>query len=188
MIWVERMKQPHQPHEIVKLWVFAYGSLMWRPGFNYVEAHRARLDGLHRSLCIYSIHHRGTKQQPGLVLGLDRGGECFGRAFGIAQDKEVEVRAYLKEREQITNVYREAIRPVELLTGTKRVVEALCFVIDPAHEQYAGKLALERQVAIVKNANGASGNNQDYVAKTLQHLREADIFDHELEVLMARLS
>ena len=90
------------------LWVFAYGSLMWQPGFPFVEARRARLEGYHRSFCIYSLHYRGTQQRPGLVLGLARGGTCEGIAFRVADEDAPAVRAYLHARELIYGVYREA--------------------------------------------------------------------------------
>src|SRR5215470_16603979 len=96
------------------LWVFAYGSLMWRPAFAFAEARRARLTGYHRAFCIYSVHHRGTPERLGLVLGLDRGGVCEGVAYRVPATDAVAVRAYLRAREQVSGVYREAFLPVEV--------------------------------------------------------------------------
>src|SRR5262245_36034065 len=75
------------------LWVFAYGSLMWRPGFAYEEARRARLTGYRRCFCIYSVHHRGRPERVGLVLGLDRGGVCEGVAYRVAAARAADTRA-----------------------------------------------------------------------------------------------
>ncbi len=81
-----------------ELWVFAYGSLMWRPGFEFRERRNARLIGAHRALCVYSFVHRGTPEKPGLVLGLDRGGACRGVAYRVAHGKRDETVAYLRAR------------------------------------------------------------------------------------------
>src|ERR1700745_4261231 len=96
------------------LWVFGYGSLIWRPGFEYVQRVPARLVGEHRALCVYSFDHRGTPERPGLVLGLDRGGACRGIAFRVAARQRHDTIAYLRAREQTTNVYREVMRSVWL--------------------------------------------------------------------------
>ena len=84
------------------LWVFGYGSLMWRPGFAYEEVHRATLVGYRRCFCLYSTHHRGSPDRPGLVLGLDRGGACHGLVFRVAAERRLATLDYLTAREQIS--------------------------------------------------------------------------------------
>src|SRR3954469_3044124 len=112
------------------LWVFGYGSLMWRPGFDFVEQVPARLIGEHRALCVYSFDHRGTPEKPGLVLGLDRGGACRGVAFRVAADRREATIAYLRAREQTTNVYREVMRSVWLEDNPRQRVSAVAYVVD----------------------------------------------------------
>ena len=120
------------------LWVFGYGSLMWRPGFVYTLRSKAMLRGWRRSLCIYSHVYRGTRQEPGLVLGLDRGGACPGVAFRVAAALSEPTIRYLREREQATSVYLERMVPVTLESGER--VNALAYVADRLHDQYAGRL------------------------------------------------
>ena len=135
-------------HESGDLWVFGYGSLMWRPGFAYVEWVSARLIGLHRALCVYSFVHRGTPERPGLVLGLDRGGMCRGIGFRVAAAARVQTIGYLRGREQVTTVYLETMRQIELEDDTRRRVRALCYVVDRSHVQYAGRLTLAESSAL----------------------------------------
>jgi glutathione-specific gamma-glutamylcyclotransferase len=160
-------------------WVFGYGSLIWRPGFAHVETQRARLHGYHRSLCVYSFVHRGTRERPGLVLGLDRGGSCIGLAFRVPGDLRDEVITYLRERELVTNVYLERMLKVRLDSG--RTVEAVTYIVDRQHEQYAGALDAAHAAAVVRGAVGQSGINEDYVLSTLEHLKALGIRDHWLE-------
>src|SRR3981081_3963259 len=124
------------------LWVFGYGSLMWRPGFDFIERVRARLMGEHVGLCVYSFDHRGTPEKPGLVLGLDRGGACRGIAFRVAAKRRSDTVGYLRSREQTTNVYREVMRSVWLENEARQRVSALAYVVDRGHVQYAGRLSL----------------------------------------------
>ena len=127
-------------HETGDLWVFGYGSLMWRPGFDVLERVPARLIGLHRALCVFSFVHRGTPEKPGLVLGLDRGGMCRGIAFRVAAAKREKTIAYLRGREQVTSVYLETMRRIELEDEARRQVRALTYIVDRGHVQYAGRL------------------------------------------------
>ena len=166
-------------------WVFGYGSLIWRPGFAHVETQRARLHGYRRSLCVYSFVHRGTRERPGLVLGLDRGGSCVGLAYRVPGELRDEVIAYLRERELVTNVYLERTLKVRLDgCGT---VEAVAYIVDRQHEQYAGALDAADAAAVVRGAVGQSGNNEDYVLSTLEHLEALGISDHWLEDVAKRI-
>jgi cation transport protein ChaC len=165
------------------LWVFAYGSLMWRPGFNFLERHQARITGLHRSLCVYSFVHRGTPERPGLVLGLDRGGACRGIAFRVAAGKRADTIAYLRQREQVTKVYIEAIRPVTLMEHDPRRVSALVYLVDRGHSQYAGKLSFDQQLHHIRQAHGKSGANPDYVLATVAELESHGYRDQNLHRL-----
>src|SRR5688572_2967461 len=157
------------------LWVFGYGSLMWRTGFDYMERRQAKLIGARRALCVYSHIHRGTPERPGLVLGLDRGGSCRGVAFRVAAENASATISYLQERELVTRVYKEAVRPVELLEGSKERVQALCFLVDRSHPQYTGVMTLEEQLHFVRQGHGRSGANPEYVRETVLHMRELGI-------------
>lgn len=167
------------------VWVFAYGSLMWRPGFPCEEARHARLTGYRRCFCIYSVHHRGTPARPGMVLGLDRGGACEGIAYRVAAPNAAETVRYLRAREQVNGVYREAHVPVELIEGPRREVLALAYIVERAHPNYAGRLPLARQARLIRGGQGVSGNNLDYLISTLRHLDELGIRERELERLLA---
>jgi cation transport protein ChaC len=167
------------------LWIFGYGSLMWRPEFAFIEQQVAVLRGYHRALCVYSHVHRGTRERPGLVLGLKRGGSCKGIAFRVAVEAAEATLAYLRAREQVTDVYLEMRLRATL--ADKRVVNAVCYIADPKHEQYAGLLERAELVRLVTQGVGVSGANPEYVRNTQSHLRALGIRDATLEWLMDRL-
>jgi glutathione-specific gamma-glutamylcyclotransferase len=169
------------------LWVFGYGSLMWRPGFEFVEQVPARLIGEHRALCVYSFDHRGTPEQPGLVLGLDRGGACRGVAFRVAAKQRHDTIAYLRAREQTTHVYREVMRSVWLENEARQRVSALAYVVDRGHVQYAGRLSLADQLRFVQQGHGRSGNNRDYVLATVKSIEAQGFRDAQLHQLALML-
>ena len=169
------------------LWVFGYGSLMWRPGFEFIEQVPARLIGEHRALCVYSFDHRGTPEKPGLVLGLDRGGACRGVAFRVAARQRGETVEYLRSREQTTNVYREVMRSVWLEDEARQRVSALAYVVDRGHVQYAGRLSLADQLRYVQQGHGRSGNNRDYVLSTVASIEKQGFRDPQLHQLAALL-
>ncbi|WP_380053645.1 gamma-glutamylcyclotransferase [Falsihalocynthiibacter sp. SS001] len=170
------------------LWVFGYGSLMWRPGFQYSTRQIARLTGYARSFCMWSIHYRGTHEQPGLVLALDEDetASCLGLGFEVSPDHRQEALEYLRARELISSAYLEAELPMELDDG--RVVHAVTFVINRENNQYCGGLELQEQARVIANARGEMGSNVEYLQNTAAHLRELGIHDPEMEWLVERVA
>lgn len=166
-----------------QFWVFGYGSLMWDPGFAFIESARAKIYGYHRSLCIISTHYRGTADNPGLVLGLDRGGSCTGRAFRVAPKDLQATLAYLQQREQVTMVYREFYATIKLADG--RALKGYTFVARHDHHQYV-HLSLEQQARMVASGVGSTGSAFDYLANTVAHLSEHGIHDTDLHRVLAR--
>ncbi len=167
------------------LWIFGYGSLMWKPGFVFEEAVAGRVEGWRRGFFIYSTHHRGTHERPGLVLALDRGGACTGVAFRVETGRAAETLAYLRAREQINGVYREQRLEVRLEDGSNRHVEALAYVAERRHPSYAGPLPLSTQVRLIRAARGASGPNLHYLINTLRQLQTLGVRERELARLVA---
>lgn len=169
------------------LWIFGYGSLMWNPGFPFDAAVPARLTGYHRAFCIYSMHYRGTAARPGLILGLDRGGTCAGVAFRVAARDADAVRRYVRTRELVTGVYREASLPITLLGDGRAEVVAMTYIAERQHPAFAGDLGLVRQVRIMRKAKGLTGFNLDYVLNTACHLASLGIRERRIERLVALL-
>lgn len=165
------------------LWVFAYGSLMWRPGFEYAARVRGRLDGFRRAFCMTSIHYRGTVEAPGLVLALDPepGAACEGIVYCVAAAARAEVLAYLRARELISYAYAEGWHPVILDGGG--TVSAVTYVMNQAHEQYCGHLPLDAQADIIAARSGTMGSNADYLYATVDHLAEMNCLEPDLATL-----
>lgn len=174
-------RRPAQPN--AGFWVFGYGSLMWNPGFAYLERVPARLQDYARAFALASHRYRGTPENPGRVLGLDwqPGAHCDGIAFRVCHTRDADTRDYLHEREMVTRSYIEVVRPVTLLRpgGTERV-DALAYVLDRTHPQYVGRAALEEQAGIIAHAHGPAGSNREYLLNTVEHLVEIGIDDPDL--------
>lgn len=166
-------------------WVFGYGSLIWNPGFEVLKKERAVLHGLHRSFCVYSWVHRGTQENPGLVLGLDKGGSCHGMAMLAPGKSRDEIIDYLRARELVTDVYLECWRKVRLTNGEQ--VSALVYRADQNHKQYSCGLSLDEQTKIVRKSQGKSGHNVDYVKSTVSAMKEVGIRDRSLEYINNKL-
>jgi len=160
------------------IWIFGYGSLMWRPDFPYLEAQPALLHGYHRALCVISTVYRGTEDKPGLVLGLDRGGSCRGRVFRLAPDDVMPVMEYLQKREMPTNVYNPKFLHVRLDDG--RRIAAYTFIVRRDHGQYAGKLEMDEEARLVAQGIGPNGSALDYLGNTLEHLDDLGIREGRL--------
>lgn len=165
------------------VWVFGYGSLMWRPGFDAIDRRPALLYGYHRDMCVRSIRYRGTPDKPGLVLGLRRGGSCRGIAYRVAGAAWTGVRAYLFEREMTTYAYQPRFGAVGLGDGHR--VSGYTFVADPAHPQYAGDLDVSARIGLIRQGVGPNGTARDYLASTVDHLDELGIADSHLHCLLA---
>jgi glutathione-specific gamma-glutamylcyclotransferase len=167
-----------------QLWVFGYGSLIWDPCFVYADRQVATAHGWHRSFCMWSVHYRGTPENPGLVLALDQaeGAACRGVAFAIPAGQEAATIAALRERELISYAYLEKMIDVTLSDG--RVVQAVTYVINRDHDQYAGKMTLDAQAQIIATRLGVRGPNRDYLFATAQHLLELGLADAEMERLV----
>ncbi len=172
--------------ETANHWVFGYGSLMWNPGFPHLRAVAARINGYHRRLCVYSFHYRGQPGKPGLVFGLDRGGSCSGLAFEVAAGDWPSTLQYLRKRELVSTVYREASKPVRI-GAADGIVEAVTYVVDRNHPQYARKIEEAEIVRLVRQGRGEAGDNLDYVHSTHRHLEELGIPDAMLAKLIRRL-
>jgi cation transport protein ChaC len=169
------------------MWVFGYGSLVWNPGFDVMERVIARLPEFHRSFCMRSVHHRGTDDNPGLVLALDAapGALCHGVALRAKPEEAEGVLAYLRERELVSSAYLE--KRLEIALDDGRHVEALTYVVDAEHVQYCGGLDLEEQAQIIARAVGGRGPNTEYLFNTTAHLKQLGIHDKELDWLVRRV-
>ena len=169
------------------LWIFGYGSLMWSPGFRSRDKSAGKVHGYHRSFCVYSHRYRGTARRPGLVMGLCRGGSCWGVAYCVPPRQAPRVLAKLWRREMRNRVYEP--RFVRVRIRGRRQIRALAFVADPQHRQFAGDLSVTRTARLIAQGRGERGRNLDYLSYTLAHMHELGVSDPHLDrILLAVLS
>ncbi len=166
------------------LWVFGYGSLMWQPDFAYEERAPALIHGFHRAFCVYSHVYRGTRERPGLVLGLDAGGSCRGVAYRVSAARAEATVEYLIRREMVTRVYMP--RWVSARLGDRRV-RAHTYTATHNHVQYAGRLSDAEALRYIRQGAGRGGANTDYLRNTVRHLDELGIRDAPLHRLAGLL-
>lgn len=165
-------------------WVFGYGSLIWNPAFHFVEKRTARVHGYHRRFCLWTPLGRGTKDNPGLMLGLERGGACRGVLYRIAEESVETELDILWRREMFTGAYRPTWVSARTHTQT---LPAIAFVINRAHSRYAGRLSDDRVAHHIATAEGPMGACRDYLFETVAHLAELGIRDRRLEAMAARV-
>ncbi len=178
----------HAIDQDTEVWVFGYGSLLWNPGFDFVEKRPALLYGYHRAFCIYSEYYRGTVEQKGLVLGLDRGGSCHGMAFRLMPDAVHDILDYLWDREMMTLDEGTVSTVYDLRVINARTnggpVRCRTFVANRDHGDYAGRLPEDQVVTMIQGGVGATGSNRDYLRNTVRHLDELGIGDGPLHRLL----
>jgi cation transport protein ChaC len=166
------------------IWVFGYGSLIWNPAFTHDERRVGRIGGWHRRFCLWTQLSRGCPQQPGLTLGLDRGGACRGVVYRIpAAVAELEL-AVLWRREMVGGAYAPRWVTAATEHGT---VRAIAFTINHAHPRYAGKLDEAEMARVIACAVGRLGRCSDYLYKTVAALQALGIRDARLEALQQRV-
>lgn len=165
-------------------WVFGYGSLMWNPGFDFVQAAAASVYGHHRAFAMRSVRHRGMAARPGLVLTLCPGGSCTGRAFQVAAKNAREVCAYLLDREIGTYAYRPAWVQMQIDQARYR---ALTFLPTKGAPQFVPRLTLNQQAAAIAEAVGGMGPNHEYLRKTIEQMRALGLTTSKFDALERRV-
>jgi cation transport protein ChaC len=166
------------------VWIFGYGSLMWNPAFNYAERRPCLIRGWHRSFCLWTPVGRGSPENPGLVLALDRGGSCCGIAYRVAaRDRETEL-PLLWQREMVGDGYNPRWVTLRCREGH---VRAITWVINRQGERYAGRLPMETLARTLATAEGRLGSSRDYLEKTVTHLDELGIRERPLHRICDRV-
>lgn len=167
------------------VWLFGYGSLIWNPAIEFAERRRATIHGLHRRFCLRTELGRGTPDLPGLVLGLDRGGQCRGVAFRIPKDVAETELEIVWRREMVTHAYRP--RWLKAVTD-QGPIDTIGFVINRVHHRYCGQLPEDEAADTIARAGGFLGPCRDYLFNTVDHLRELGMPDAGLERLARRVA
>ncbi len=173
-------------NEASPVWVFGYGSLMWNPAFHYAESRRAKLYGYHRAFCLKTPIGRGTKDYPGLVLGLDRGGSVHGIAFRVAEEAAEEELDIIWAREMLAGSYRPTwVSLADEDTGER--FHAMAFVMRRDHDRYTGRLHPNETAERIANACGSLGPCREYLENTVAALDELGIGDGPMHDLLRRV-
>jgi cation transport protein ChaC len=176
-------------------WLFAYGSLLWNPTVPVLETRPARVQGWHRSFCLSTRAGRGSPDNPGLVLGLDRGGACTGAGLRLPEDGLRDELALLWRREMLTGSYvprwvrlLDRVRPATAGTPPAVFGHAIAFTMNRQSTQYCGRLDTVELVRRLATARGELGSSSDYLFGTRDGLRALGIRDPAVERLAASVS
>ena len=168
------------------VWFFGYGSLMWDPGFDHLEAQAVELSGWHRSFCVISHGYRGTIENPGLVLGLDEGGTCTGIAYRVCGKTQLMgAIEYLWVREMVSGIYDASPVWVQCKDDAERRLCCYTFIVNRDHSQYLGHLPREERARMIATASGMRGPNREYLHNTLSRLDALGFEDKDLQSMAA---
>lgn len=166
------------------VWVFGYGSLMWNPAFHHVESRAARVRGWHRRFCLWNTFGRGTPDNPGLMLALERGGSCAGLALRVAADAVRSELRVLWNREMITGAYLPRWVRFDADAGP---IEALTFVVNRAHPRYAGRLEVPEIARRMATASGPLGTSREYLESSVAELDRLGVRDGAMHAVLKEL-
>jgi cation transport protein ChaC len=166
-------------------WIFAYGSLIWNPSLSFVETRTALLHGWHRDFCIHLPFNRGTPENPGLMMGLQEGGQCLGKVYRIAKEEvDYESQLYFR-REMNTDIYMPTWLDVETPEG---IIKAVALIVNTQSCRYRIVNDMEEKARTIAQAKGPVGSNREYLFNTLAALEELNIHDPLLETLAERIN
>ncbi|HEX4304264.1 MAG TPA: gamma-glutamylcyclotransferase [Rhizomicrobium sp.] len=166
-------------------WVFGYGSLMWNPAINVAQSAKAHVRGYHRMFCLTLQVGRATPEQPGLMLGIDRGGSCTGVAHRIAADAVESELSILWMREMLSGAYEPRWVNADI-EGHGRT-RTLTFVINRYHPRYEGTILEDAAARRIASAQGHLGTNRDYLYRTVKHLADLGVDDGPMHSLEAKV-
>jgi len=173
------------------VWVFAYGSLIWKPGFAHVETRRGLAEGWQRSFCLRITRFRGTRAQPGLMMQLDRGGSCEGLLMRLPPGGEIEELRGLWRREMSAKPPSNMPRWIDVTSGPE-IISAIAFTANPAKDNYACGLPADQVADTLAQAAGHWGSGAEYLLHTVTALERAGIHDPHLwelqEMVAARIA
>ena len=173
--------------DINNFWVFAYGSLIWNPALEFDRQHRCVISDYHRSFCFWTKFGRGSEEQPGLMMGLEPGGECSGIGYRIPADKLTVELDILFRREMLSFIYKPTWVSAQPVEDSVKAIDVLCFVVDSENERFCGELAEDKLIETLAVAEGPLGKNCDYLYQLVEHLEELDFEDSAMAALAAKV-
>ena len=161
-------------------WIFAYGSLIWNPAIEYEDKICCSIHGYHRSFCFWTVLGRGSEDQPGLMMGLEPGGECHGIAYRLAKENlqtEVDI---LFRREMLSYVYKPTWTTARCTQNDKETIDVLTFVVDEENERFCDDIDEQTMIHSIATATGPLGRNCDYLYQLIEHLDEIGFTDESM--------
>ena len=167
------------------IYIFGYGSLLWNPTINYEAQYLAKVYGFHRSFCMKTNLGRGSFKNPGLMLGLDKGGSCIGSAYKLNRDDAIKNIDILFKREMVTGAYKPKLLKTKL--DNNKIVLSLAFTVDKKHKNYFSDKDTSVKASMISKANGFLGSCKEYFDYTLKSLEELNITDKEMRAISLHL-